>query len=521
MNSDLFIKNSITGKKEIFKPISTQRVGMYVCGPTVYSYFHLGNLRTFMSFDVVYRYLKHLGYKVRYVRNLTDLGHEEVESSDSQSISKVERQARVEQKEPMEIAHHYTQYFREICNVFGLLSPDIEPVATGHVIEQIEIIKKLLSDGYAYEVDGSVYFDVMRYDKDYSYGSVSNNNIQNLLDNTRTDLKNVEEKRSPLDFALWKRADDKHIMRWPSPWSVGFPGWHLECSAMSHKYLGTPFDIHGGGVDLKFPHHDCEVAQTTASQGKSKSVNYWMHANMLTIKGEKMSKSEGNYILPHEMIEGGDKIATTYGIEPPTSTDKDTELYRTIVMLRERRYSPYAIRFMMLQSHYTSTLSVTPKALEAADKGWKRLSSALDIVINLSYDNKSTLDIHSWVETCYEYMNDDFNTAKLIAHLFEGQKYIDKLKRGDDKITSADLTLLRDTFSQFFYDILGLQSHTAEEDQITKDDKSHALIHLLIKERQHARANKQWDVSDRIRDELLDHGIHLKDQADGTTYEIG
>ncbi len=485
----LRIYNSLSGKKENFAPITEGHVGMYVCGPTVYSNVHLGNVRTFMSFDMIFRYLKHLDYKVRYVRNITDAGH--LTDDGDQGEDKIAKKARLEKIEPMEVVQQYTVDFHNILNTFNFLPPSIEPTATGHIIEQIEIIKKIVDKGYAYVKNGSVYFDVPKFNIDHDYGKLSGRKLEDMLANTR-ELTAQDEKNNPQDFALWKKADTQHIMSWPSPWGDGFPGWHLECTAMSTKYLGEQFDIHGGGMDLKFPHHECEIAQNQAAMGKD-PVKYWMHANMLTLNGQKMAKSTGNSINPGEIFTGD---------SPHLS----------------KGFAPSAARFFILQAHYRSILDFSNDALLASEKGFKRLMEALKLVASLPTSSESTLDIASWKQSCYDAMNDDFNSPILIAQLFEGVKYIHLIKDGSAKISSANLQILLQTMRTFVFDVLGL---TDAQASAKADDKQlSGTVELLIKLRAEARANKDFATSDIIRDELLALGIELKDSREGTTFTL-
>ena len=484
----LRVHNSITGKKEVFQPINEGHIGMYVCGPTVYSNVHLGNCRTFMSFDMIFRYFKHLGYKVRYVRNITDAGHLENDADDGED--KIAKKAKLEQIEPMEVVQRYTVDFHNTLQQFNLLPPSIEPTATGHIIEQIEIIKDILEKGYAYEANGSVYFDVIKFNKDYEYGKLSGRKLEDMIANTR-ELTAQDEKRNPQDFALWKKAEPQHIMRWPSPWGDGFPGWHLECTAMSTKYLGETFDIHGGGMDLKFPHHECEIAQAEASTGHS-PVKYWLHANMLTLNGKKMSKSTGNNIYPSEIITGDNAILS-------------------------KAYSPAVVRFFMMQAHYTSILDLSDEALRASEKGYNRLMEAMGSLDTLKTGSKSEFEVSTWKQKCYDAMNDDFNTPILIAHLFDAVKHINLIKEGKESITAADKTELETTLKAFVYEVLGIESQS-----MAKDDSNalNGVMELLIQLRNEARANKDFATSDKIRDELTALGIQLKDGKDGTTFSL-
>jgi len=485
-DQELKIYNSITGKKEVFKPINEGHIGMYVCGPTVYSNVHLGNVRTFMSFDMIFRYFKHLGYKVRYVRNITDAGH--LENDADEGEDRIAKKARIEQIEPMEVVQMYTVDFHNILNKFNFLPPSIEPTATGHIIEQIEIIKEILDKGFAYEVNGSVYFDVLKFNETHHYGKLSGRNVEDLIHNTRA-LDGQSDKKNPQDFALWKKAEPQHIMRWPSPWSDGFPGWHLECTAMSTKYLGEQFDIHGGGMDLKFPHHECEIAQAEACNGQS-PVNYWMHANMLTLNGQKMAKSTGNNILPGEIFTGeNDKL--------------------------NKPFSPSVTRFFMMQAHYRSILDFSSDAIEASEKGYNKLMEAINSLSKLDAGNSSDFDVIAWSKKCYDALNDDFNTPILIAELFSAVKFINQVKDGKASVTKDDLEFLTDKMNAFVFDILGLTNDAVSSDNTnTLSD----TVEVLIKLRAEARANKDFALSDKIRDELLAVGIQLKDGKDGTSF---
>jgi len=482
----LHIYNSLSGKKEVFKPINEGAIGMYVCGPTVYSNVHLGNVRTFMSFDMIFRYFKHLNYKVRYVRNITDAGH--LENDADQGEDRIAKKARLEQIEPMEVVQRYTVDFHTILNTFNFLPPSIEPTATGHIVEQIEIIKSILEKGFAYEANGSIYFDVLKYNESHHYGVLSGRNIEDLIHNTRV-LEGQTDKKNPQDFALWKKAEPKHIMRWPSPWSDGFPGWHLECTAMSTKYLGESFDIHGGGMDLKFPHHECEIAQAKAWHNHT-PVNYWMHANMLTLNGQKMAKSTGNNILPAEILSG--------------DTNKLT-----------KGFSASVVRFFMMQAHYRSILDFSNDALLASEKGFMKLMEAVSTLDKLeATSGANEFDVSAWKANCYTAMNDDFNTPILIAELFSAVKYINQIKDGKTTITDSNLALLKDVMHQFVFDILGLKNVISNE----QDQKLGDTVELLIRMRNDARAQKDFTLSDKIRDELLAIGIQLKDGKDGTTF---
>lgn len=488
---ELKIYNSLSGKKEIFKPLVNGRVGMYVCGPTVYSNVHLGNCRTFISFDIVFRYLKHLGYKIRYVRNITDAGH--LEDDGEEGEDRIAKKARIEKVEPMEIVQKYATDFHRILQKFNNIPPSIEPTATGHIVEQIETIKDIIDKGLAYESNGSVYFDVQKYNADNHYGILSGRKLDEMIANTRT-LAGQDEKKNPQDFALWKKAEPQHIMRWPSPWSVGFPGWHLECTVMSSKYLGEEFDIHGGGMDLKFPHHECEIAQGTAANGKS-PVNYWMHANMLTLNGQKMSKSTGNNILPRELFSG----------------DND---------LLSKSFPANITRFFMLQATYRSVLDFSDEALTAAEKGFDKLMNAIDLFPKLQVGKTSDFDIQQWRQKCYDAMNDDFNTPVLISHLFEGVKMINAIHQGEAQLKQADLDVLKQTVESFVFDVLGLETadNTAANEEGTK--RLEQTVELLIDLRDEARRNKDFATSDKIRDQLAEAGVKLKDGKDGTAFEL-
>lgn len=487
-NQTLKIYNSLSGQKETFAPIHEGNIGMYVCGPTVYSNVHLGNVRTFMSFDVIFRYLLHLGYKVRYVRNITDVGH--IVDDVDEGEDKIAKKARLEQLEPMEVVQRYTVDFHEILKAFNFLPPSIEPTATGHIIEQIEIIKKIIDKGIGYEANGSVYFDVVKFNETNHYGKLSGRNIEDMLANTR-DLDGQSDKRNPQDFALWKKAEPQHIMRWPSPWSDGFPGWHLECTAMSTKYLGNHFDIHGGGMDLKFPHHECEIAQNEACTGQT-PVNYWMHANMLTLNGKKMAKSTGNNILPREILTGENTILS-------------------------KAFSASVARFFMLQAHYRSILDFSDDAIVAAEKGYKRLMEAMDVLKQINPSAKSSLDIAAWKQACYDAMNDDFNSPILIAQLFEGVRFVNLLNDGKESLNAIDLETFSAAMNAFVFDVLGLEDEKVADNS---NDKLEGTINMLIGMRNQARADKNFSLSDQIRDQLIALGIQLKDGKEGTSFSI-
>lgn len=487
-SSQLSIYNSLSGKKEIFEPINAPFVGLYVCGPTVYNEAHLGNIRTFLTFDIVYRYLTHLGYKVRYVRNITDVGHlvDDVDFGED----KIEKRARLEKIEPMEIVQKYTNSFHHTTQLFNLLNPNIEPAATGHIIEQIEMIQKILNNGYAYEVNGSVYFDVKKYAEKFNYGELSGRKLDELLEQTRENLEGGEEKRFFADFAIWKKASPETIMKWNSPWGIGVPGWHLECSAMSTKYLGQKFDIHGGGMDLKFPHHECEIAQSVGSEGIS-PVKYWMHGNMLTVNGSKMSKSLGNSFLPMELITGNHPLL-------------------------DKGYSPMTVRFFFLQAQYRSTVDFSNEALQASEKGLKRLLSNIKLLDEIKPSDKSSFIVKEIIEKCEKSMNDDFNTPITIAHLFDGIKFINLLKEEKETLTSEDLSILKNHYKTYVFDILGL---LADEDDANPEILSD-VMEIVISLRKKSKENKDYATSDFIRDELNKVKITLKDTKDGTTWEV-
>jgi cysteinyl-tRNA synthetase len=474
-NKDLKIYNSLTSQKETFSTVNNNSVGMYVCGPTVYNTVHLGNCRTFISFDLIFRYLKHLGYKVRYVRNITDVGHL-TEDTDEDKISK---RAKIEKIEPMEVVQKYTNEFHSILNSFNLLNPSIEPTATGHIIEQIQMIEKIIGNGFAYESNGSVYFDLINFSKKYKYGELSNRSFDEILNESRS-LKGFDEKRNPQDFALWKKAEDKHIMKWLSPWGYGFPGWHIECSAMGHKYLGKKFDIHGGGIDLKFPHHDCEIAQSKSVYGEN-PANFWVHTNMLTLNGKKMSKSVGNSVFPNEIFDGSNQNFT-------------------------KAFSPMILKFFMYQAHYRNTLDISNDALLAAEKGFEKIKS-LNKDINEILSNKTNdFNVMDWVNDCYQTLNDDFNSPKLIAKLFELHKVVSEIKSSRKNIDSKNLILLKKYFKVFYDEILGLNKN------YSKDDNQNELLKLILELRKKERDNKNFDASDYIRDRLIELGINVSDK---------
>ncbi len=483
---ELKIYNSLTNKKEVFIPLQEGHVGMYVCGPTVYSNVHLGNVRTFISFDLIYRYLLHLGYKVRYVRNITDAGH----LTDDNAEDKISTKARLEKLEPMEIVQKYTVDFHQILQKFNLLSPSIEPTATGHILEQIETINTIIDNGLAYEINGSVYFDVLKYNEKENYGILSKRKIEDAIENTRV-LDGQSDKKNPQDFSLWKKAGPEHIQRWNSPWSIGFPGWHLECTVMSTKYLGEQFDIHGGGMDLKFPHHECEIAQSQACNHVT-PVKYWMHGNMLTMNGKKMSKSTGNSILPNEIFTGDNEHIT-------------------------KGFSASVARFFMLQAHYRSILDFSNDAILASEKGYNRLMEAIGLLPKLTTSNNSTFDVQAWKQNCYDAMNDDFNSPVLIAHLFEAVKVINLIKDGKESLTKVDMKGFNDALNGFIFDILGLEK---TESGNNNSNQLFGVVEMLIEMRNQARADKDWTLSDKIRDELLALGIQLKDGKEGTSFSV-
>ena len=477
-NKNLNIYNSLSSQKEVFNSINKNVVGMYVCGPTVYNTVHLGNCRTFVSFDLIFRYLKHLGYKVRYVRNITDVGHLE----DDTQEDKISKRAALEKLEPMEIVQKYTNDFRNTLQKFNLLNPNIEPTATGHIIEQIEMIEKIIDNGFAYVKNGSVYFDIKEFNKKYKYGKLSNRNLDDLINESRQ-LKGSDEKKNPQDFALWKKAGKKHIMKWNSPWGEGFPGWHIECSAMGHKYLGKQFDIHGGGIDLKFPHHDCEIAQCVGHTGKQ-PAKFWMHANMLTLNNKKMSKSTGNNILPNELFSGNNEQFS-------------------------KPYDPNIVRFFFLQANYRSELDISESAIQASEKGFNRLIeiiNRLSLVETVKTKNDKLLDtIKKWENNCYDCLNDDFNTPMLLAEIFNSNKIINDIENDVTKISQVEKDYFINLFDIFLNKILGLNF---KKDNINND----SVLEILLKLRDNARKHKDYKLSDSIRDELAKIGINLNDK---------
>lgn len=489
MEQALWIYNTLSRRKEVFKPLHAPNVGMYVCGPTVYGDPHLGHARPAITFDILFRYLKHLGYKVRYVRNITDVGH--LEHDADEGDDKIEKKARLEQLEPMEIAQYYTNRYHAAMEALNVLPPSIEPHATGHIIEQEQLVQQILDNGFAYESNGSVYFDVKKYNEKHHYGILSGRNLDDVKDASRA-LDGVGEKRNQADFALWKKASPEHIMRWPSPWSDGFPGWHCECTAMGRKYLGAHFDIHGGGMDLVFPHHECEIAQAVASQG-DQMVHYWMHNNMITINGQKMGKSLGNFITLEELFTGNHKLLT-------------------------QAYSPMTIRFFVLQAHYRSTLDFSNEALQAAEKGLDRLMKAVEALDKIKPSEQSTVDPAELETRCREALDDDLNSPMAISALFDWVRIINQLVEGQQRITAADLEKLREIVRRYVFDILGLRDEKAAsaggKDLVTP------LVNMLLDLRQTAKTEKNWALSDKIRDELTAIGIRVKDRKDGCDWEI-
>lgn len=483
--SDFTIYNTLSRRKEIFEPLIPGHVGMYVCGPTVYGEAHLGHSRPAITFDLLFRYLKHLGYKVRYVRNITDVGH--LVNDADEGEDKIARKAKVEELEPMEVVQLYTNSYRRNMLQLNVLPPSIEPTASGHIIEQIAVVQKMVDSGFAYEINGSVYFDVEKFASVHSYGKLSGRKIEDLYANTR-DLDAQSEKKSSLDFAVWKSASPEHIMRWPSPWGEGFPGWHTECTAMSTKYLGDPFDIHGGGLDLLFPHHEAEIAQGVACFGHD-PVRYWMHNNLITINGQKMGKSLGNFITLDELFSGAHPLL-------------------------EKAYSPICIRFFILQAHYRSPLDFSNEALQAAEKGLDRLLNATASLDGLVPAAHSSIDVNALKEKCYTTMNDDLNTPILIAHLFDGVKMINSINDGKATIDAADLETLKKLYADFVFDILGFKSemqHTGS----AKDEVLAGVVDLLLTLRIEAKKNKDWSTSDKIRNSLTEMGFEIKDTKEG------
>ncbi len=488
MAENLKIYNTLTRKKEEFKPLNPPFVGLYVCGPTVYGDAHLGHARPAVTFDLLYRYLKFLGYKVRFVRNITDVGH--LESDADEGEDKIAKKARVEKLEPMEIAEYYSRSYHENMDQMNVIRPNIEPRATGHIIEQQQMTKKILEQGYAYLNNGSVYFDVEKYNKEHNYGKLSGRNIDELRANTR-ELEGQQEKKNPFDFALWKKATPQHIMRWPSEWSEGFPGWHIECSAMSTRYLGEQFDIHGGGMDLLFPHHECEIAQSTAANGKE-SVRYWMHNNMITIHGQKMGKSLDNFITLNEFFSGSHKLL-------------------------EKAFSPMTIRFFILQAHYRSPLDFSNEALQAAEKGFEKLLKAGETLETLKPGPKTDMDLENLENKMTEAINDDLNTPVLFSYIFEMVRFINSVKDGNAQVSKEGIEKLKSLYNSYVYEILGLEREEKEkeEEQLTEE-----LINMLLNLRLEAKKNKDFDTADKIRDELTKKGVIVKDTKDGFEWEL-
>ncbi len=490
MESKLFLYNTLSRKKEEFTPINPKHVGMYVCGPTVYGDPHLGHARPAVTFDLMFRYLQSLGLKVRYVRNITDVGHLEHDADEGED--KIAKKARLEALEPMEIAHYYTERYTGAMRQLNVLSPSIEPHASGHIIEQIDFVKRIIDNGYAYESNGSIYFDVEKYNKDYHYGKLSGRNLDDIMTNTR-ELDGQSDKRRSVDFALWKKAAPEHIMKWPSPWGEGFPGWHMECSAMSTKYLGEEFDIHGGGMDLMFPHHECEIAQSTAGLGHD-SARYWVHNNMITINGQKMGKSLGNFITLEELFGGTHAIL-------------------------EQAYSPMTIRFFVLQAHYRSTLDFSNEALQAAEKGLDRLMKGVEALSKIKPAATSTVNPAELEQRCADAMNDDLNSPMVISALFDWVRIINQLVDGAQSITAEDLEILKGIVNRYVFDVLGLVDEKSAGSAKGKDYVS-PLVEMLLSMRMEAKANKDWGLSDKIRDGLVEAGIRVKDRKDGCDWEL-
>lgn len=490
MSQELYLNNTLTRSKEKFEPLNPPNVGLYVCGPTVYSDPHLGHARPAITFDVLFRYLKHLGYKVRYVRNITDVGHLEDEAAGT-GEDKIQKRARLERLEPMEVVQHYINRFHFFMDKLGTLPPSIEPHASGHIIEQQQMVKGILDKGFAYEVNGSVYFDLRKYHEVYGYGKLSGRNIDDMLSNTR-ELEGQDEKRFPLDFALWKKAEPTHLMHWPSEWSEGFQGWHLECSVMGMKYLGDQFDIHGGGMDLIFPHHECEIAQSTVTTGKS-FVRYWIHNNMITINGQKMARSKNNFITLEELFAGSNPLL-------------------------EKAFSPMTIRFYILQAHYSSTLDFSNEALKAAEQGFSRLMKGIALLPKLKASASSTVDVITLRDNAYAAMNDDLNCPVLLGQLFEGVRMINSVNDGKAGINAQDLELLKDFMQTFTCDLLGLVPE--ETPQSGERELLGNVIRILLQQRQEAKARKDYAASDSIRNQLTSLGITVKDTKDGADFEI-
>lgn len=489
MENKLFIYNTLKRNKELFEPLNAPFVGLYVCGPTVYGDAHLGHARPAITFDLLFRYLTHLEYKVRYVRNITDVGH--LVNDADEGEDKIAKKARLEQLEPMEVVQYFTDRYHKDMDDLNVRKPSIEPRASGHIIEQMEVIDKLLDNGFAYESNGSIYFDVEAYSKKHEYGKLSGRKIEELISNTR-ELDGQSEKKNSFDFALWKKAAPEHIMRWPSKWSDGFPGWHLECTAMGEKYLGEQFDIHGGGLDLQFPHHECEIAQSTGANGKE-AVKYWMHNNMITINGQKMGKSLGNFITLSNMFSGENDVL-------------------------DQAYSPMTVRFFMLQAHYRSPLDFSNDALRAAEKGFNRMMAAIATLDKIQASASSSIKVDDLKAKCYEALNDDLNTPILIAHLFDGVKMINSLAAGTESITAEDLKSLKTLYNTLVFDVLGLQVEGSDDGG--NNELLDKVIAFLLETRNEAKKNKDWATADKIRDELTNLGIVVKDTKDGFEWEI-
>ena len=487
MNQDLYIHNSLTRNREKFEPFNPPHVGLYVCGPTVYGDAHLGHARPAITFDLLFRYLTHIGYKVRYVRNITDVGH--LENDADAGEDKIAKKARLEQLEPMEVVQYFTNRYHRNMEQLNVLPPCIEPRASGHIIEQIQIVQKIIDAGFAYESNGSVYFDLEKYAKQYPYGQLSGRVLEDLDSQTR-ELDGQNEKRFPLDFALWKKASPEHIMRWPSPWSDGFPGWHLECTAMSTRYLGETFDIHGGGMDLLFPHHECEIAQSTAALGHD-SVRYWMHNNMITINGQKMGKSLGNFIPLNDFFEGSHALL-------------------------KKAYNPMTVRFFILQAHYRSTVDFSNEALQASEKGLQRLMTGIQTLDKLKPSGKTTINLDNIGQKCYQAMNDDLNSPMVIAHLFDGLRIINLVHDGKETLSETDLEQLKHIYHIFAFDILGLK----DEKNQNQMELVNGLVNHILEIRQQAKLSKDFATSDRIRNMLADLGIEVKDRKDGIEWSI-
>ena len=494
MEQNLIIYNTLTRQKELFKPLHAPNVGMYVCGPTVYGDPHLGHARPAITFDILFRYLKHLGYKVRYVRNITDVGH--LEHDADEGDDKIEKKARLEQLEPMEIAQYYTNRYHAAMEALNVQPPSIEPHATGHIIEQEELVKEILKNGYAYESNGSIYFDVEKYDKEHKYGILSGRNLTDMINNSR-ELQGVGEKKNQVDFALWKKAQPEHIMRWPSPWSVGFPGWHCECTAMGRKYLGSHFDIHGGGMDLIFPHHECEIAQAVASQG-AQMVHYWMHNNMITINGQKMGKSLGNFITLEQFFTGNHASLT-------------------------QAYTPMTIRFFILSAHYRGTVDFSNEALEAAQKGYERLMNAFGdlerVPVSSHCDAETDKFVKAFRQRCYEAMNDDLQSPLVISYLFEACHLINTLLDHKAEICADCLKELGDAMKLFAFDLLGLKNEKGDNN-VAREEAYGKVVDMVLDLRAKAKADKDWTTSDKIRDALAAAGFEVKDTKDGVTWKL-